>query len=323
MQPRTGVRATPDSTYSVAIAAYNASTTVARAVESAWGQTLVPSEVIVVDDASADDTSAVAAAAGARVVRRRSNGGPAAAKNSAVLAASGEWVVVLDSDDYWLPERLAMIDRLVRADPQLDIVTTDAFLEFAGVRGRRYYGGAQGAVWPVGDQRAAILHSNFLFSHAAVRRDVWLSVGGCDESLVTESEDWPFWARLIYNGHQAGLVTEPLAVYTVREGSFSDHVLSGVGTYRAAMEVVATHPLATATERQMALANVAKARREEEWQHLREAVWGSTVRRSSALRLALDSDLPLRRRAKAMLTAVSPRLANSYMVSDPGSARRA
>ncbi|MDO6587037.1 glycosyltransferase family 2 protein [Salipiger sp. 1_MG-2023] len=106
---------------SVLIAAWSAETTLMRAIDSALAQTL-PVEVIVIDDASPDRTATLAEARAAtdprlRVLRQTRNQGPAAARNRGLEIAHGEWVTVLDSDDFFCePDRLARLVALAEAE---------------------------------------------------------------------------------------------------------------------------------------------------------------------------------------------------------------
>ena len=82
-----------------------------RAVESALNQTYDNLEVIVSDDASTDDTCAVVHKIEdprVKLIERAENGGAAAARNSAIRAATGRYIAFLDSDDYWLPNKLSV-----------------------------------------------------------------------------------------------------------------------------------------------------------------------------------------------------------------------
>lgn len=114
---------------SVLIAAWSAETTLARAVESALRQT-VPVEVIVIDDASPDDTMAVAEGladrdARVRVLRQPHNAGPSAARNRGLEIARGDWVTVLDSDDFFCaPDRLEKLVAIAKAQAA-DFVADD------------------------------------------------------------------------------------------------------------------------------------------------------------------------------------------------------
>lgn len=96
----------PDVTF--IIAAYNAESFVADAIESALSQRHVEAEVIVVDDKSTDGTIAIAnryADRGVTVVAMPDNRGPAAARNAAIARANGRWLAILDSDDTLMPDR--------------------------------------------------------------------------------------------------------------------------------------------------------------------------------------------------------------------------
>ena len=94
---------------SVIIPTYNRATLVVEAVASALAQTYRDFEVLVVDDGSTDGTlKALAPFLGEvkllRLSRRR---GVSAARNLGIRAARSRWLAFLDSDDLWLPEKLA------------------------------------------------------------------------------------------------------------------------------------------------------------------------------------------------------------------------
>ena len=105
--------ATPsqDPRVSVVIATYNRDRLLARSLASVLAQTERDIEAIVVDDASDRvDTAAVVAALGdgrVRLIRGAQNRGPAAARNLGVREARATLVAFQDSDDEWLPEKLA------------------------------------------------------------------------------------------------------------------------------------------------------------------------------------------------------------------------
>jgi glycosyltransferase involved in cell wall biosynthesis len=89
-------------TLSIVIPAFNREREISRAIGSCLIQNNADFEVIVVDDGSTDNTYGVAR--GIRdprlnLLRHSSNQGANAARNTGALAAKGEWVVFLDSDD--------------------------------------------------------------------------------------------------------------------------------------------------------------------------------------------------------------------------------
>jgi glycosyltransferase involved in cell wall biosynthesis len=97
-----------DALVSAVIPTYNHGALVPEAVESALAQTWPNLEVIVVDDGSTDDTPARLARFGDRIrIIRQDHLGPAVARNAGIRASRGEWIGFLDSDDLWMPEKIA------------------------------------------------------------------------------------------------------------------------------------------------------------------------------------------------------------------------
>lgn len=93
---------------SVIVPAYQAETTISRALQSILAFRSLSVEVIVVDDGSNDATASIVAriaTADSRVrLIRQKNGGRSSARNVGVSASKGEWIMFLDSDDYLLPK---------------------------------------------------------------------------------------------------------------------------------------------------------------------------------------------------------------------------
>ena len=96
---------------SVIITCYNSSSYVTKALESVLNQTYDNLEVIVVDDASTDDTCAVVQKITdprVTLLKRTVNGSCGAARNTALPVVTGRYIAFLDSDDYWLPDKLSI-----------------------------------------------------------------------------------------------------------------------------------------------------------------------------------------------------------------------
>ncbi|WP_448602716.1 glycosyltransferase family 2 protein [Thermoleptolyngbya sp.] len=114
---------------SVIMPAYNTEAYIARAIASALNQTLHNIEVIVVDDASTDGTAEVARRfrdERVRVFVNEQNMGAAGARNRALRAAQGNWIAVLDSDDWYAPERLERLLQVAQVE-QADMVADDLY----------------------------------------------------------------------------------------------------------------------------------------------------------------------------------------------------
>lgn len=299
-------------TFSVIIAAYQAAHLVGDAVSSALAQTRPAHEVIVCDDGSTDDIEGALEPYRDRIILiRQENRGEAAAKNAATRAASGDFVAVLDADDMYLPERLEAIAELAAARPDLDILTTDAYLELDGEVLRRCYTAAFRFVSD--DQRRGILEDNFILGQVAVRRERLLEVGGFDESIFWAT-DWDCWLRLILDGSSAGLVAEPLARYRVQTGSLSSQRARMFAGRVATLEKALARPDLTPHERWTAASSLARYRRMLTLAEAREALEArSPHARRRALAVALSRGFGARTRVKALASAAAPATARRLL----------
>jgi glycosyltransferase involved in cell wall biosynthesis len=114
---------------SVVLATYNRAALLPRAIASVLAQAGARFELIVVDDASTDGTPACLAALDdprIRVIRAERNLGPSGARNRGLVAARGDIVAFLDSDDTYRPGRLAVPLAVFAADADLVCVLSSA-----------------------------------------------------------------------------------------------------------------------------------------------------------------------------------------------------
>jgi glycosyltransferase involved in cell wall biosynthesis len=296
-------------TFSVAIAAYEAAAFVGEAVESALAQTVPPLEVIVCDDGSTDDIAgALAPYRSWTTVVHEPHRGVGAAKNSAIARASADFVVILDADNVLLPRYLEALSDLAVARPDLDILTTDAYLELDGRIYGRYYRGK--ARFDVTDQRAGILHNHFIFGNAAIRRTRFLAVGGFDETLDC-AVDTDCFIRLVLDGARAGLVDEPLARYRLREGSLSSDRARSLLRNIEIRERIGAEADLTRRERDLLRRDLAVMRRLAALAQAESALRrGDPAARRRALGIAFGSrGYGLAARIKATAAALAPRVA--------------
>lgn len=105
---------------SVIMPTFNRARWLGSAIRSALEQLQAGDELIVIDDGSTDDTRAVVAAFGDRVTYLRGDHrGAGPARNLGLAHARGELVAFLDSDDEWLPGKLAMQRTFLEAHPEV------------------------------------------------------------------------------------------------------------------------------------------------------------------------------------------------------------
>ncbi|MCG8544871.1 MAG: glycosyltransferase [Alphaproteobacteria bacterium] len=107
-------RTTAEPRVSIVMAAHNAEPFIRTAIDSALAQTEASLELIVVDDGSSDGTCAVVDRycrrdPRVRLIRNVVRRGPGHARNRAVDAARGQWIAVLDADDWMSADRLSAL----------------------------------------------------------------------------------------------------------------------------------------------------------------------------------------------------------------------
>ena len=185
-----------------------------EAVTSVLEQASVTLELLLVDDGSDPEAARKArevAAAGGRRVRYLThpdggNHGTSATRNLGVSEARGEFVAFLDSDDVWLPDKLAEQVEVLRSTPAAAMVfglseywndwsgaprLATSYVPDAGARQRRLL---EPPVFVSDFLRGRIVVPNP--SNFMVRRSAYLACGGFEESFPGMYDDQVFLAKL-------------------------------------------------------------------------------------------------------------------------------
>lgn len=102
--------------FSIIVPVYQVEKYLPTCIESVLRQTFTDFELILVDDGSPDNSKQICekyAASDKRVCCiSRPNGGLSAARNTGIHAAKGDYLIFLDSDDYWLNKNgLELVDK--------------------------------------------------------------------------------------------------------------------------------------------------------------------------------------------------------------------
>ena len=249
---------------SIIMPAYNVEPYIGDAIRSALAQTFTDFELIVVDDGSKDGTAQVVKELARQDPRvqlvQQANRGLAGARNSALRAARGEFFALLDSDDLWEPEFLAEQVAILRAHPDVHIVTGNGWC----------LGGAKHAqlARPCPDPRptpdlASIIGDEWsVFIMSVFRRKVYTTIGPFDEEMRS-NEDYDYWLRAAVAGFAFARNDRPLGHYRIRTDSLSAsdvRMLRGIlHVYRKLRPAIAERP------REMAILDRQISRFEAEW----------------------------------------------------------
>jgi glycosyltransferase involved in cell wall biosynthesis len=217
------------TTVSVIIPTFNRAVKVARAVSSVLYQTFGDWEIIVVDDGSEDHTREALKGFGNRVttIVHPENRGVSAARNTGIRASRAPFIAFLDSDDYWMPEKLSFQVDFFRDHPDAVACQTQELW----IRKGRRVNPMKKHMKPNGDIFEPSL-KRCLVSPSAVmlRRSLLDEVGLFDETLPA-CEDYDLWLR-VSSRYPVHLIDAPLVV---KEGGHPDQLsanVEGLDRYR-------------------------------------------------------------------------------------------
>lgn len=203
---------------SVIIPVYNRPLMLSRAIASVLSQTGLAVELIVIDDGSdmrMEELQAQVRDAGGQFVTQTRQG-VAAARNKGLALASGEWICLLDSDDYWLPNKLAQQCAYHEGHPHFLLSQTAEVWYRHGKQVNKQIIHTQpcGPAFTVALRRCLISSSSVM-----LHRSVLESCGNYDEHLPV-CEDYDLWLRVL-SCYEVGLVPEKLVV---KHGGHADQL---------------------------------------------------------------------------------------------------
>jgi glycosyltransferase involved in cell wall biosynthesis len=174
--------------FSVLVAAYNQAEWVEETLDTVAAQRWADYELVVVDDGSTDGTGERVARWIERfrhahpnraVLEATENRGQSAAMEHGFSLCRGRWICLLDSDDRWLPDKLARLAEAASADPAAGMIVHPLYV--IDSHGRR-----TGDVRPkrarlsAGDLRQEIRRTSRIVAPAssgmALRADVFASL---------------------------------------------------------------------------------------------------------------------------------------------------
>lgn len=221
----------------VIIPCFNTALYLAATLKSVQAQTFRDFEVIMVDDGSTDGTLSIMQEFAARnerceVISLQQNQGIVAARNAALAQACGECIAMLDGDDIWTPDALAVRVELAQYHPSADVIATEfAWFEDKvparpigrvglGPHAKRAFASSYATNEPTLLRQPFNLVANLHFawtSATLVRRAAMSAIGNFDPTFKGP-EDTLLWLRLAQRG--AFLFAPQLtAFYRQRPGS--------------------------------------------------------------------------------------------------------
>ena len=202
---------------SVITPAYNAAARIGDSIRSVQAQSLEDWEMLIADDCSQDETAELVedeARTDPRItlIRCAVNGGSGAARNAALSRAKGRFIAFLDSDDLWLPEKLARQTAFMQ--------DSGCAISYTAFRRLTADGSRTGRLIEVPNRLTyrALLKNTAIATLTAM---VDSRQTGPLRMSTARRDDYILWLSLLRRGFNAHGLQEDLARYRVVAGSLS------------------------------------------------------------------------------------------------------
>ncbi|WP_252107144.1 MULTISPECIES: glycosyltransferase family 2 protein [unclassified Halomonas] len=215
----------PDPLFSIVMPVYNGAATLDATIASVLAQRQASFELIAVNDGSRDASLARLEAWQAQDSRIRvidqANAGVSAARNQGASASRGEWIVFLDADDLWHPDKLLAHERFHQQHPQVSI--SYAGIAFLPSDAHAF---ADARAWstvptgPVTLERVLGENPVCTSSNIVVSRQTWEQSGGFRIGM-NHAEDQEWLARCVSQGWVLQGIAEVLVGYRMSEEGLS------------------------------------------------------------------------------------------------------
>ncbi|MCM2130916.1 glycosyltransferase family 2 protein [Larsenimonas rhizosphaerae] len=236
--------------FSVIMPIYNVEAFVAEAIDSVLAQTLGDFELLIIDDLGNDGSRRICEQyddSRIRIVTHPVNRGLAGARNTGIREARGRFMAFIDSDDIWMPEKLARHLAHFEHGPDVGLsFSRSAFID-AGGHPMNYYQMPQltnitaGYLFcrnPVGNGSAPVLRREAL-EGIAYRADISgekNAVCYFDERL-RRSEDIECWVRVaLQTTWRIEGINQPLTLYRLNAGGLSSSLDQQYASWQSIVE---------------------------------------------------------------------------------------
>ncbi|GAK93156.1 beta-1,3-glucosyltransferase [Nonlabens ulvanivorans] len=202
---------------SAVIPCYNSAATIERAVKSCAQQSYAVAQIIVVNDGSIDDSLQVLEKLkkvyNTLEVINQKNQGVCVARNNGITAATGDYILMLDADDFFDQSFVKKALTLFIENSTHGAVISGYRKIRNGVPSKEHF------FKPL--DLASCLYNNGMHACALFPKKALVQAGLYDPAMQYAHEDWDLNIRLLKNGFTVGIIEQALFNYTQTQDSRS------------------------------------------------------------------------------------------------------
>ena len=237
---------------SVIMPVYNVERYVSEAIVSVLAQTFTDFELIIVDDGGTDRSMDICRSYDDPRIRiiSQPNRGLAGARNTGIAASRGEYIALLDSDDSWKPEKLAL--HKIHLDTNVEVGVSYSGSRFVDEQGRPLRQAQRPKLEnitakdiltrnPVGNGSAAVIRRSALEAVAFPHHEERHRTCYFDETF-RQSEDIELWIRMALTGSYTfegigGLLT----CYRIVSGGLSANIAAQYDSWNRVIQKTSSY----------------------------------------------------------------------------------
>ena len=199
---------------SVIIPMYNSSKYIKECVQSVLNQTYKNVELIIVDDMSSDNSVEIVEQFKddrIKLIKLSKNVGAALARNKGIDNATGEYICFLDSDDYWVLDKLERQVKFIEENDYAFIYSDYAYLNLDGTTHIAHV--PKLITYKQALKNTAIFTSTVMFNMSYLDKvDIYMP-------NIKRGQDTATWWQVLKKGIKAHAINEVLAFYRRGEKS--------------------------------------------------------------------------------------------------------
>lgn len=186
-----------DPLVSVIIATYNRKDLIGKAIKSVLEQTYNNYEVIIIDDGSTDGTKEEVQKFLSDKIKYfyQKNAGPDVSRDFSIKNSRGEYIAILDSDDYWI-DKDKLKKQIEFLNNNFEYVLVGGNVILIDNLGKKIKDRDNIIILDKDIREKILIENPFAHSTVMYRKSAWENVGGYGKNKKGFSEDWNLWLKM-------------------------------------------------------------------------------------------------------------------------------